>query len=65
MLAYANFLSHLCGGEDLHINLPAIYAFLSHLCGGEVTDFLGKINIQFLSHLCGGEVYRLKRSGQQ
>ena len=50
------FLSRLCGGEDVVYNDDAFYCFLSRLCGGEdkINGFIAKII--FLSRLCGGEV---------
>ena len=49
------FLSRLCGGEELFINIKGFAHFLSRLCGGEATVVDHIIPHRFLSRLCGGE----------
>ena len=44
-MAYADcgdFLSRLCGGEDLGIKIKHYSYFLSRLCGGEDDEKYGK-----------------------
>ena len=52
---HLNFLSRLCGGEDIVKTEQPRQAFLSRLCGGEVIADIQKRSTDFLSRLCGGE----------
>ncbi len=46
MIEHKDFLSHLCGEEDIRLDWLTVVAFLSHLCGEEgradiATDWAG------------------------
>ena len=51
----ANFLSCLCGSEQLHLKWGYIPLFLSCLCGSEQAGESGEAGESFLSCLCGSE----------
>ena len=58
-----NFLSHLCGDEEVGRAIASALGFLSHLCGDEgLMEILTRMET-FLSHLCGDEADPFQRLG--
>ena len=53
------FLSRLCGGELIQLELLFRECFLSRLCGGEPRVSTRSTTRAFLSRLCGGERSRV------
>ena len=55
LLAFAQFLSDLCGREDSKLADISESQFLSDLCGREDSKLADISESQFLSDLCGRE----------